>query len=112
MAASGEWQGLHLIKSFELDKTMIERIVTEVSLAEQVGLMAKLAVANDERCAENGQVKLIEECRLAVLAKVAAEAEAARQARALMQVVSRPSSSLSVAQALCDVDQVCPVPTH
>ncbi len=110
MAASGEWQGLHLIKSFELDKEIVERILTEVSLAEQAGLSAKLAAAKDEVCAEMGQVKLIEECRLTALAKVASEAEAARQARASKQVVSRPSSSLSLAQALCDVDQVCP--TH
>jgi hypothetical protein len=99
---------VQLVKSFELDKEVVERIVTEVSGAERAGLSAKLAAADGAARSENAQLTLIEDCRLVAVAKAAAEAEAARQARAAMQVVSRPSSSLSVAQALLDVDQVSP----
>jgi hypothetical protein len=109
LAASGEWKGVQLIKSFNLDSDLIRKIEADVGCAEQAGLSANLAAAKDELPPELCQVKLVEDCRLAALANNAAELDAARRARALKQVVSRPSSSLSVAQDLLDVDQALPV---
>lgn len=110
LAASGEWKGVQLIKSFKLDSELVRKIEADVCCAEQAGLSAKLAAAKDELPAEHCHAKLIEDCRLAALANNAAEVDKARQARALKQVISRPSSSLSVAQDLQDVDQARPVP--
>ena len=77
----------------------------EVSCADRAGSSAKLAAADQEASAENSRIKLVEDCTLAALAKSAADADAARQARAARQVTSRPSSSLSVGQALHDADE-------
>ena len=104
LAASGEWKGVQLIKSFKLDSELVRKIEADVCCAEQAGLSAKLAAAKDELPAEHCHAKLIEDCRLAALANNAAEVDKARQARALKQVISRPSSSLSVAQDFQDVD--------
>ena len=95
---------MQLLKSFELDKELVKRIETEVALAEQAGSSAKLAAVDADELAEN--FRLIADCRSAAVANAAAAAEAARLARASRQVISRPSSSLSVAQALHDADQV------
>jgi hypothetical protein len=108
LAASGEWKGVQLIKSFNLDSDLVRKIEADVGCAERAGLSAKLAAAKDELPSELCQAKLIDDCRLAALANNAAELDAARQARALKQVISRPSSSLSVAQDLQDVDQATP----
>ena len=94
---------MQLLKSFELPLELVKRIETEVALAEHAGSSAKLA-AVDAELAEN--FRLIADCTSATVANAAAAAEAARLARASRQVISRPSSSLSVAQALHDADQV------
>lgn len=106
LTACGEWKGAQLLKSFELDKGLVKMIETEVASAEQAGSSAKLAASDSDELAGNGQASLIADCTSAAVAKAAAAAEAARLARASRQVISRPSSSLSVAQALHDADQV------
>jgi hypothetical protein len=96
---------VQLLKSFELDQKLVERIETEVTCADRAASSAKLAAADQEASVENSRIKLIDDCTRAALAKSAADAEAARLARAARQVTSRPSSSLSVAQALHDADE-------
>ncbi len=96
---------MRLLKSFQLDKKIVGEMETQISCAERAGLLAKLAV-EDGAAADNGRIKRIEDCKLATFEKASADAESAQRARASGQVMSRPSSSLSVAQALLDVDQV------
>lgn len=93
------------MKSFQLEKNLVEAIEAQILCAERAGSAAKLD-AEEGESVHDGTLKRIHDCKMAILEKASADAEAARRARASRQVISRPSSSLSVAQDLLDLDQV------